>query len=125
MGLILLCFCVLGFFWGVVGVVWCCVWCAVTAMATKGAIATMVHCTVRENGNSGIRAQEDSTIHIYGNKTSIDSNCSRISRTQKDRSGLFTSDTSTILIHEPLSLACSHDNISGNDTKGSGIKVVP
>ena len=95
------------------------------AMATKGAIATMVHCTVRENGNSGIRAQEDSTIHIYGNKTSIDSNCSRISRTQKDRSGLFTSDTSTILIHEPLSLACSHDNISGNDTKGSGIKVVP
>ena len=79
---------------------------------------------VTSNGNSGVRAQEASSLHMYGEKTLIEKNCSRPSKTQNLRSGLFSSDTSIIYIHEPLSLECSRNNANGNDKKGA-VVVVP
>jgi hypothetical protein len=96
-----------------------------TGIGAKGASGILINCIVQENGNSGIRAQEESTIHIYGQETDVTKNCDRPSSKQKDRSGLFTSDTSKIFIHEPLHLSCSHGNISGKDFIGDGIEVIP
>ena len=96
-----------------------------TGIGSKGAHGILIHCNVCLNGNSGIRSQENSEIHLYGNKTHVFENCKRESKKQNNRSGLFTTDSSRIFIHEPLDRTCSHDNENGNDSKGGGIVVVP
>jgi len=95
-----------------------------TGIGAKGAFGELINTRVTSNGNSGVRAQEASSLHMYGEKTLIEKNCSRPSKTQNLRSGLFSSDTSIIYIHEPLSLECSRNNANGNDKKGA-VVVVP
>jgi len=96
-----------------------------TGIGAKGAQGEIIQCTVACNGNSGVRAQEESSIHIYGSSTTIHSNCGRPSKTQGTRSGLFSTDSSVIYIHEPLGFDVSSNNNFGTSDHKGAIVVVP
>ena len=88
---------------------------ASTGIGAKGASGELINCTVSGNGNSGIRAQEDTEIHLYGDRTHVWNNCCR---KQKENSfGLYCTDNSRIVLHEPLGLNCVHGN-GKRSTKG-------